>query len=151
MDKLSPHKSFPNLDDVRSLPKVLKRTAVPHRESPLPGTKSMLCPKDKHLLEMVTGPPTAEPKPPLTATIMGVLAIIVALGTLAYCWDFLMSDRSFSRSEAWMFFPGYVVVHLLWLFSRILSVEGSRLGCLAVVMLYLGPLVLGIIASFVYE
>jgi hypothetical protein len=149
MDKLSPHKSFPNLDDVRSLPRVLKSTPIPHRESPLPGTKSMLCPKDKHLLEMVTGPPTAEPKPPLTATIMGVLAMVVALGSLAYFWQLILSDRSYSRSEGWMFFPGFAVVHLLWLFSRILSVEGSRLGCLAVVMLYLGPLVLGFIASFV--
>jgi hypothetical protein len=148
MEKLSPHKSFPNLDDVRSLPKVLKGTAVPHRESPLPGTKSMLCPKDKHLLEMVTGPPTAEPKPPLTATIMGVLAMMVALGTLAYFWHLIISDHSNSRSAGWMF-PGFAVVHLLWLFSRILSVEGSRLGCLAVVMLYLGPLVLGIIAGIV--
>lgn len=128
---------------------MLKSTPVLPRESPLPGTKSMLCPKDKHLLEMVTGPPTAEPKPPLTATIMGVLAMMVALGSLAYFWHLIISDRSYSRSEGWMFFPGVAVVHLLWLFSRILSVEGSRLGCLAVVMLYLGPLVLGIIAGIV--
>lgn len=149
MDNLSPHKTFTDPGDVRGLPQVLKSTPVPRRESPLPGTRTMLCPKDDQLLEMVIGHPLDAAKPSLAATIMGGLAMAVALGSNLLFWQYLGDEGPYDRLEAWLFFPGLVIVHLLWMFSRIASDGKDRLGCLAVIVLYVGPLVLGIIDGLV--
>ena len=146
MDNLSPHKSFTDPDNVSGLPQVLKSTPVPRRETPLPGTKTMLCPNDDHLLELVAGQRVVATKPPLAATIMGAVAMAVALGSNILVWYFMRSD---GRLDKWLLFPGLVIVHLLWMFSRILSNGGTLLGGLAVAVLYLGPLVLLVIDHFV--
>jgi hypothetical protein len=149
MDQLSPHKSFTDPDNVRGLPQVLKSTPVPRRESPLPGTKTMLCPKDAHLLERVASQPDGAIKPPLAATFMGAVAMAVALGSNFLWWRFMRSDGYDGWQDKWLLFPGFVIVHLLWLFSRVLSNGGTRLGGLAVAVLYLGPLMLLVIDHFV--
>ena len=149
MDNLSPHKTFRDPGDLSGLPRVTKGTPVPHRESPLPGTKTMLCPKDDHLLETLTVHPAEATKPPLAATIMSAIAMAAAVGTNLLFWRATGPDEHFTRVDNWQFFPGIVLVHLLWIFSHILSNGRDRLGGLAVAVLYAGPLVLLVIDHFV--
>jgi hypothetical protein len=149
MDNLSPHKTITDPGDLRGLPRVTKGTPVPRRESPLPGTKTMLCPKDDHLRETLTAHPVEPTKPPLTATVMGALAMAAALGTNLMFWLISGPGGSFHKIDQWLFFPGLVIVHLLWISSHILSNGRDRLGGLAVIVLYMGPLVLMVIDHFV--
>ena len=149
MDNLSPHKTITDPGDLRGLPRVLKGTPVPRRETPLPGTKTMLCPKDGQLLETLTGHPVEETKPPLAATMMSALAMAAALGSNLMFWLIAGPGGSFDKIDMWLFFPGIAIVHLLWVFSHILSNGRDRLGGLAVIVLYMGPLVLMVIDHFV--
>lgn len=149
MDNLSPHKTFRDPGDLSGLPRVHKGTPVPRRESPLPGTKTMICPKDGHLLETLTVHPAEATKPPLAATIMSAIAMGVALGTHLFLWQIRGPDMDFEKADRWQLFPGIALVHLLWIFSHILSNGRDRLGGLAVMVLYVGPLVLLVIDHFV--
>lgn len=149
MDNLSPHKTFRNLDDLSGIPGVRTSTPVPHRDNPLPGTKSMLFPKDGHLLESLAVYSMDEIKPPQTANVLGVLAMVAALGGIALFWVFAVPGSShFDRLDAWLFFPGLAAVHVFGLLSHILSDGNNRLGGFAILVFYAGLLLSAVLHSF---
>ncbi len=86
MEPLSPHRTFVDPGNVRGLPGVTKRTPIPEREIPLEGTKTMLCPKDEHLRDLVTGRSIEVILPSRTARILGILAMVCAVWAIAVYW-----------------------------------------------------------------
>ena len=145
MEPFSSQRTFRNPGDVRGLPGVRKRTPIPLRECPLEGTKVMLCPKDEHLKELVTGRAIDVILPSRAANILGVLAMAAAVGFNVFFW----MDRAFwgfvaARRGIWIIILGLAVVHVLTIFSQILSSGRNRLGSLAILVLYVAAL-LGLI------
>jgi hypothetical protein len=151
MKPLSPHRSFVDPGNVRDLPGVTKRTPIQRRETPLPGTKTMLCPKDDSLRELVTGRALEVIRPSRTADILGYLAMAGALVMTALFWivPILQETHPTRHGGIWVFISGLAVVHVLAIFSQILSGGRNLPGGLAILVLYVGFLVSVVIAHFV--
>lgn len=151
MKPLSPNRSFVDPGNVRDLPGVTKRTPIRRRDTPLPGTRTLLCPKDEHLRDLVTGRAIEVVKPSRTADILGYLAMAGALVMIALFWiiPLLQENHPTRHGGAWVVIIGLAIVHVLAIFSQILSVGRNIPGGLAVLVLYVGFLVSVVIAHFV--
>lgn len=147
MGLLSPHRRFVDPHDTSGLPRVSVRPPVPTRVTPLSGIKPLLTPKDGSLEEVLVHRHLAEPPPSRAATVLGALAMSGVVAALATVWIVIRyPDSDFSRSDsnAWamvsMLSLGFI--HVLAIFSQILSGGRSRLGMLALVVLYAGVFVI---------
>jgi hypothetical protein len=151
MKPLSPNRSFVDPGNVRDLPGVTKRTPIRRRETPLPGTRTLLCPKDEHLRELVTGRAIEVIKPSRTADILGYLAMTGALLMTALFWiiPILQQTHPTRHDGVWVVIIGLAIVHVLAIFSQILSGGRNVPGGLAILVLYVGFLVSVVIAHFV--
>jgi len=131
MDNLSPHRTFVNLDDTRGLPEPHAHTPVPHREHPLPGTKTMLCPKDPGLAEKFF-PRVIEPSAASlrAARVLAWLAVVCAAGMIAGFWKTSAIQRTAPE------FLMLAVNHVGGLFAGILSGGRVRLGYWAIGVIY---------------
>ena len=78
MKTFGTRKVFPNPGDLGDIPGVNKRTPIPVRDTPLPGTKTMLCPKDDQVNKLVSGRSIEVSRPSRTAKILGGLAMGIA-------------------------------------------------------------------------
>lgn len=134
MEPFATQKTLPNPENPQGVPGVTKRTPIPKREIPLKGTKSMLCPDDEHLQELVNGRKIDEVLPSLTAKTFGVLAVVLALGVLAVFWV----ERSFSNNTWALVTLTCGLIHVLAILSQILSSGRNKPGGLAILVLYVG-------------
>lgn len=126
---------------------MFKHTPIRVRDKPFAGTKTMRCPKDEHLRELVTGRSIEVVLPSTPAKVLGFLAVSIAAGMIALYW----ADRLLhAPEESWIgpgsIFLGLASFHLLVIFSQILSSGRNLMGPLAILVLYAG-----IIASVVIE
>jgi hypothetical protein len=139
MDPFPTRRKFPDPGNFRDLPGVARHTPIPVRETPLEGTKMMLCPKDETLKQLVSGRAIEVILPSRTAKIMGILAMAFAIWVHAAYWI----DRFFD--VPWVGFAfnfvGLGVFHLLVVFSQILSSGRNRPGVWAIIVLYGGIVV----------
>lgn len=151
MRPLSPNRTFVNPGNVRDLPGVTKRTPIQRRETPLPGTKTMLCPKDDSLRELVTGRAIEVVRPSRTADILGYLAMAGALIQIALFWiiPILQETNPTRHGGVWVVIIGLAIVHVLAIFSQVLSGGRNIPGGLAILVLYVGFLVSVVVAHFV--
>jgi predicted Co/Zn/Cd cation transporter (cation efflux family) len=151
MKPLSPSRTFVDPGNVRDLPGVTRRTPIQRRESPLPGTKTLLCPKDEHLREMVTGRAIEVVRPSRTADILGYLAMAGALVQIALFWilPILQQTNPTRHGGVWVVIIGLAIVHVLAIFSQVLSGGRNIPGGLAILVLYVGFLVSVVVAHFV--
>ena len=140
-----------NPGNVRDLPGVTKRTPIQRRETPLPGTKTLLCPKDEHLRELVTGRAIEVVRPSRTADILGYLAMAGALVMIALFWilPILQETNPPRHGGVWVVIIGLAIVHVLAIFSQVLSGGRNIPGGLAILVLYAGFLVSVVVAHFV--
>jgi hypothetical protein len=143
MGLLSPHRRFVDPHDTSGLPRVSVRPPVPSRENPLPGIKPLLTPHDGSLQEILVHRHLTEPPPSRAATVLGALAMAGVAAALATIWIVIRyPDSDFSRSDSntWAMISllSLGFIHVLAIFSQILSGGRSRLGMLALVVLYGG-------------
>jgi hypothetical protein len=140
-----------NPGNVRDIPGVTKRTPIQRRETPLPGTKTLLCPKDEHLRELVTGRAIEVVRPSRTADILGYLAMAGALVMIALFWilPILQETNPTRHGGVWVVIIGLAIVHVLAIFSQVLSGGRNIPGGLAILVLYAGFLVSVVVAHFV--
>lgn len=130
---------------MEGIPRVRVGRAIPVREEPLEGTKTMLTPHDGRLVEMIQR--RAEQPPSRTAKIMGWLAmagVVVFLGLLWYLWKEDTGDvrRSHDDLLGLLVLLSAGVIHVCALFSQILSNGRNAMGSIALVALYAGSLLL---------
>ena len=139
MEPFATHRTILDPGSVRGLPGVTKHTPIPARETPLEGTKTMLCPKDEHLKELVTGRSIEVILPSRTANTLGVLAMIAAVGLVVFFWlDRVLWGFLAARHGIWIVILGLALVHVLAIFSQILSSGRNKPGGLAILVLYGG-------------
>jgi hypothetical protein len=115
----------------------------------LEGTKPLLCPQDDQLKTLVTGRATEAVPPSRTADMLGYLAMGGAIAMLAFYWI----DRALHGSEPVWISPGFGLVslallHLLVIFSQILSSGRNMPGSLAIIVLYAGIVLSVIVEHF---
>ena len=147
MGLLSPHRRFVDPHDTSGLPQVSVRPSVPASDQPLSGIKPLLTPKDGSLEEILVHRHLTEPPPSHAATVLGALALAGVIASLTTIWIVIRyPDSDFSRSDsnAWAMVAllSLGFIHVLAIFSQILSGGRSRLGMLALVVLYAGFFVL---------
>jgi hypothetical protein len=145
MDPSPIRRTFRNPGDVRGLPGVSKRRPIPKRDAPLPGTKSMSCPQDGSLKDLIGGRKVEVILPSRTATILGYLAVACAVGMIVLFWI----SRIFGNDAlSWLpeTFPLFFIAafHLLVIFSQILSSGRNRPGAVAILILY-GGMILSLV------
>jgi len=149
MTRLSPHRRFRNADNMEGIPRVFKRRAVPPREAPLPGTKKLQTPPDEKLLEMIRRTQEHEKQPPFTARVMGWLAIAGVLGLWCIFWHISRTPGVDLHSNGGMFTALVILflggIHVLAIFSQILSNGRERTGSIALMMLYGGSILLAVV------
>ena len=150
MKPLSPHRSFADPGDARNVPRVTRRTPIRRRDKPLPGTKTMLCPEDEHLHELVSGRTIEKIPPSRTATILGILAMVVTVALLAFILinPILQQSNPTRHGGIWVFIIGIAAVHVLAIFSQILSTGRNMTGSLAIPVLYVGTILCVVIEHF---
>jgi hypothetical protein len=145
MDPSPIRRTFRNPGDVRGLPGVPKHRPIPARDTPLPGTKSLSCPKDESLKELISGRTVEVVLPSRTATIFGYLAVVCAVVGIALFWiSGILGEEALSwLPETFLFF--YVAIfHLLVIFSQILSSGRNRPGGIAILIFY-GGMILSLV------
>ena len=140
-------RTFRNPGDVRGIPEVRRHAPRPRRETPPSATKTMLCPKDEQFGEMVTGRRIETILPSRTATVLGILGVTCALLVNSLI---LFHDTRFSDA----FGTGGMIlslglVHILAVFSQILSTGRNQLGPWAILVLYAGAILSAIVLHFV--
>ena len=144
MSHFGMQKVFRNPGDLRGIPGVTKRRPVPLRDSPLPGTKTMLCPPDEHLHELVSGRKIEVILPSRPAKILGVLAMGGSIILIGLIWLSMLADIG----DVWWGISTFAFVHITSIFSQILSQGRNQTGSLALLVLYGGMLASVIIAHF---
>ena len=147
MTRLTPHRRFRNADNMEGIPRVFQRRGVPQRDVPLPGTKKMQTPRDDKLLEMIRRTQDLEQKPPVTARVMGWLAITGVLGLWCIFWHIARTPGVGLRGDMFtalviLFLGG---IHVLAIFSQILSNGRERTGSIALMLLYGGSILLAVV------
>ena len=134
--------------DHSGLPEVLRHTPIPNRPSPLPGTRTLLCPKDPRLTGSFPGQGAIQlPRHPLAALVCGWVAMATTAGLIAHFW--LAAGGRFSvygaDPRAWVVAMGLAVAHGCALFSQILSDSRNLPGGMAIPILYSGYIVSAVI------
>ena len=149
MTRLSPHRRFRNADNMEGIPRVFKHRAAPPRGEPLPGTRKMRTPPDEKLLEMIRRAREIEEKPPFAARLMGWLAVAGVLGLWCLCWHISRTPGVGLYSHGGMFTALVILflggIHVLAIFSQILSNGRERTGSIALMLLYGGSILLAVV------
>lgn len=131
MDHLSPHKTFKDLQDIRDLPGVSRHRPIPRRAKPLPGTKTMLHPKDGHLPDLIAPRvPRAEPVRTGPAMLLGWVAVGCSGALTTQFWSTSMLHKTAVE------FLLFAVIHVCGMFAGILSKGRVRIGYWAIGGLY---------------
>lgn len=135
MSNLAPHRRFIDPGNMEGIPRVSVSTPPPHRDAPLPGTKSMLCPVDGSLVGLAESRILEKPIRSRTSTVLGIAALVFAL--VMPVW-ILFAHFGSERAVAWSIICGLAIVHLFAIFSQIISSCRNLPGALAIPVLYIG-------------
>jgi hypothetical protein len=132
------------------IPKVLPHRALPVRDKPLPGTKSMQAPHDGSLEEMIHRKTEHAEYPSRTAQVMGYMAVtsvVVFWCLLWYVWRTPDVHWMTSRGGlfAWLMMLVLGCTHVSALFSQILSNGRNRMGSMSLLGLYVGTIMLAVV------
>lgn len=151
MGMLSPHRRFVDPGNTEGIPKVRPRGPLPVRDKPLPGTKVMHTPHDGSLEDMLrrkadTGETSR------VAHVLGWLAVAGVLGLWVLLW-IMWRDPGVSPYSHGGLFTGVVIlalggIHVLAIFSQILSRGRNLPGALSILMLYVGTMLLAVVDHF---
>jgi hypothetical protein len=137
--------------NTEGIPKVRSRTPIPLRIKPLLGMRKMKTPQDGSMEELLHR--KAEPDvPPLASRIMGWSAVAGVVGFWCLLWVMWRRPDISLYSHGGLF-TGVVIlalggIHLLAIFSQILSRGRNLPGSLSILMLYVGTMVLAVIDHF---
>ena len=147
MGMLSPHRRFVDPGNTEGIPKVHPRNPHPDRSKPLLGTKSMRTPHDGSMEEMLHRKADSQ-MPTRAAHVMGWLAVAGVVGVWIILWiawretDLRLRFRGNASGTMIVAVAG---IHLLAIFSQIISGGRNLPGALSILLLYGGTLLLAVI------
>jgi len=151
-------KEFRNPGSVDGTPKVGTSSPVPHRKTPLPGTKRMTFPANEPMFGIEGVRPKPETPHGWTAVVFGILAVASSVALIGLFWvanwpsswggSYTLCSRN-SVKLATFFLLGITPVFAIM--SRIVSDGTCRLGCLAPAVLATGIFLSMVALSFLDE
>ena len=144
---LSPHRRFIDPGNMDGIPGVSRRSAIPLRDTPLPGTKKLLTPRDPRLQELVSNQRIERLEASRTGRILGILALVFAVLVPAFFLlvALLPESHPIWPGAGWFFFIAGLGVHLFAVFSQVLSNGRNLPGSLAIPVLYVSFMVCAVI------
>jgi hypothetical protein len=151
MGTLSPHRRFVDPLNTDGIPTARSHRPVPARDKPLPGTKTLKTPKEGSLRELLGRREPGNVMPDQSAALLGWSAMVFSIGYLV-----MLVLKNHVPEAEWfgselmsvlaVFSLGFI--HLLAIFSQILSSGKNLPGALAVPVLYAGLLLFVILDHF---
>ena len=138
MGLLSPHRRFIDPGNTDGIPRVSRHRPAPSRESPLPGTKTLLTPKDPDFHELVSKPRIEPAQARRTGRVLGIIALVLAVLLPAHVCviGFIRKSHPEYEGGLWIVIVVFPLVHLLAIFSQVLSSGRNLAGSLAIPVLY---------------